>query len=156
MVKLKEQDKVKSADSAFIFCYRVWWVPWSLTWHLCLYICEKCEMSRLWHTNERTDGQWKVEQYSVWAESAIIVSIGFKIKGNYCISLLRRRSLKYCSRREVGGIRAPGRLQTWGSDMFWFFWQYLYRHLFNMRTTTKAAHNLISVYNLKHTFSSNK
>ena len=41
--------------------------PWWLTWHLCLYICEKCEMSRLWHTNE----QWKVEQYSVWAESAI-------------------------------------------------------------------------------------
>ena len=45
--------------------------PWWLTWHLCLYICEKCEMSRLWHTNTRTDEQWKVGQYSVGAESAI-------------------------------------------------------------------------------------
>ena len=45
--------------------------PWWLTWHLCLYICEKCEMSRLWRTNTRTHEQWKVEQYSVWAESAI-------------------------------------------------------------------------------------
>ena len=44
--------------------------PWWLTWHLCLYICEKCEMSRLWHTNGRTHEQWKVGQYSVWAESA--------------------------------------------------------------------------------------
>ena len=51
--------------------YRVWWVPWWLTWRLCLYICEKCEMSHLWHTDGQTDGQWKVEQYSVWAESAI-------------------------------------------------------------------------------------
>ena len=46
--------------------YRVWWVPWWSAWHLCLYICEKWEMSRMW----RTDGQWKVGQYSVWAESA--------------------------------------------------------------------------------------
>ena len=46
--------------------------PWWLTWHLCLYICENCEMSRLWHTNTRTDRQWKVGQYSVGAESAII------------------------------------------------------------------------------------
>ena len=45
--------------------------PWWLTWHLCLYICEKCEMSRLWRTDGRTHGKWKVEQYSVWAESAI-------------------------------------------------------------------------------------
>ena len=45
--------------------------PWWLTWHLCLYICEKCEMSRLWRTNTRTHEQWKVEQYSVWTESAI-------------------------------------------------------------------------------------
>ena len=52
--------------------YRVWWVPWWWTWHLCLYICEKCEMSRLWHTNTRTHEQWKVVQYSVWAESAIL------------------------------------------------------------------------------------
>ena len=44
--------------------------PWWLTWHLCLYICEKCEMSRLWHTDTRTDSG-KVGQYSVWAESAI-------------------------------------------------------------------------------------
>ena len=28
--------------------------PWWLTLHLCLYICEKCEMSRLWRTNTRT------------------------------------------------------------------------------------------------------
>ena len=28
-------------------------------------------MSRLWHTNGRTHEQWKVEQYSVWTESAI-------------------------------------------------------------------------------------
>ena len=28
--------------------------PWWLTWYLCLYICEKCEMSRLWHTNTLT------------------------------------------------------------------------------------------------------
>ena len=28
-------------------------------------------MSRLWHTHGRTD-RWKVEQYSVWAESAIL------------------------------------------------------------------------------------
>ena len=28
-------------------------------------------MSRLWRTNKRTNEQWKVEQYSVWAESAI-------------------------------------------------------------------------------------
>ena len=49
--------------------------PWWLTWHLCLYICEKCEMSRLWHTNTRTHEQWKVEQYSVWAESAIFKNI---------------------------------------------------------------------------------
>ena len=41
--------------------------PWWLTWHLCLYICEKCEVSRLWCT----DKQWNVVQYSVWAESAI-------------------------------------------------------------------------------------
>ena len=40
--------------------------PWWLTWHLCLYICEKCEMSRLWRTDSG-----KVGQYSVWAESAI-------------------------------------------------------------------------------------
>ena len=33
--------------------------PWWLTWHLCLYICEKCEMSRLWHTDTRTHGQWE-------------------------------------------------------------------------------------------------
>ena len=44
--------------------------PWWLPWHLCLYICEKCEMSRLWHTDTHTHGQWKVVQYSVWAESA--------------------------------------------------------------------------------------
>ena len=30
-----------------------------------LYTLDKCEMSRL-----QTDGNWKVEQYSVWAESA--------------------------------------------------------------------------------------
>ena len=48
--------------------------PWWLTWHLCLYICEKCGMSRLWHTNTRTDSG-KVEQYSVWAESTIQLSI---------------------------------------------------------------------------------
>ena len=47
--------------------------PWWLTWHLCLYICEKCEMSRLWHTDTHTHGQWKVVQYSVWAESAMHV-----------------------------------------------------------------------------------
>ena len=50
--------------------------PWWLTWHLCLYICEKCEMSRLWHTDGRTHGHTdsrKVEQYSVGAESAIRV-----------------------------------------------------------------------------------
>ena len=47
--------------------------PWWLTWHLCLYICEKCEMSRLWHTDTRTDEQWKVVQYSVWAESAFVI-----------------------------------------------------------------------------------
>ena len=29
--------------------------PWWLTWHTCLYICENCEMSRLWHTNTRTN-----------------------------------------------------------------------------------------------------
>ena len=29
-------------------------LPWWLTWHLCLYICEKCEMSCLWHRNGRT------------------------------------------------------------------------------------------------------
>ena len=28
-------------------------------------------MSRLWRTNTRTHEQWKVEQYSVWTESAI-------------------------------------------------------------------------------------
>ena len=44
--------------------------PWWLTWHLCLYICEKCEMSRLWRTHGHTDSG-KVEQSSVWAESAI-------------------------------------------------------------------------------------
>ena len=43
--------------------------PWWLTWHLCLYICEKCEMSRLWHMDGHTD-RWKVVQYSVWTESA--------------------------------------------------------------------------------------
>ena len=57
----------KIARMILIQDYRVWWVPW---WHLCLYICEKCEMSRLWHTNGRTHEQWKVGQYSVWAESA--------------------------------------------------------------------------------------
>ena len=29
-------------------------------------------MSRLWRTDGRTHGKWKVVQYSVWAESAII------------------------------------------------------------------------------------
>ena len=29
-------------------------------------------MSRLWQTDTRTDEQWKVVQYSVWAESAIV------------------------------------------------------------------------------------
>ena len=33
--------------------------PWWLTWHLCLYIYEKCEMSRLWRTHGHTDGQWE-------------------------------------------------------------------------------------------------
>ena len=69
--------------------------PWFLTWHLCLYICEKCEMSRLWRTDTRTDEQWKVEQYSVWAESAIscnfhkifpLVATNFRVIGvNYHI-----------------------------------------------------------------------
>ena len=46
--------------------YEVWsWMIWWLIWHMCLYTLEKCEMSRL-----RTDGKWKVEHYSVWAESA--------------------------------------------------------------------------------------
>ena len=44
--------------------------PWWLTWHLCLYICEKYEMSRPWRTHGRTDSR-KVVHYSVWAESAI-------------------------------------------------------------------------------------
>ena len=47
--------------------------PWWLTWHLCLYICEKCEMSRLWRMDGRTDSG-KVVQYSVWAESAIHIT----------------------------------------------------------------------------------
>ena len=41
-------------------------------------------MSRLWRTNTRTHEQWKLEQYSVWAESAIIYQdASFKI----CLSL---------------------------------------------------------------------
>ena len=44
--------------------------PWWLTWHLCLYICEKCEMSRLWHTNTRTDTR-TVESSAVFSLSWI-------------------------------------------------------------------------------------
>ena len=52
--------------------------PWWLTWHLCLYICEKYEMSRLWRTDGRTDSR-KVEQYSVWTESAKNFTIGITL-----------------------------------------------------------------------------
>ena len=111
--KTWKQDKVNTADSAFIFLiillisqnkwsgwsgqrrwsclvwslrerYRVWWVLWWLKWHLCLYIWEKWEMSRLWHTHTQTDGKWKVVHYSVWAESAI--------QGKMCIALKHRRT----------------------------------------------------------------
>ena len=44
--------------------------PWWLTWHLCLYICEKCEMSRLWRTDTRTDGR-TVESRAVFSLSWI-------------------------------------------------------------------------------------
>ena len=70
---------------------------WS-TWHLCLYICEKREMSHLWHTDGRTDEQWKVEQYSVWAEYAIKMAWQTKsgtIQLCNLFNVFRRRTFLY-------------------------------------------------------------
>ena len=100
-----KQDKINTADSAFIFLTfllssqnrrlgwsgrRIWsGLVWSLLdsqddfdseyigldgspdvpmspWYLCPYICEKCEMSRLWHTHTRT-----VESRAVFCLSKI-------------------------------------------------------------------------------------
>ena len=44
--------------------------PWWLTWYLCLYICEKCEMSRMWRTDGRTNAR-TVESRAVFSLSWI-------------------------------------------------------------------------------------
>ena len=83
--------------------------PWWLTWHLCLYICEKCEMSRLWRTDERTDGQWESSAvFSLsWIRNIFILTIDIisawwhfywlRAFMMFFVSFLRIQGLQYCT-----------------------------------------------------------
>ena len=54
-------------------------------------------MSRLWHTHTRTDGQSKVVQYSVWAESAISCNRSCAVKLTAIHSAGRLRMIQFWS-----------------------------------------------------------
>ena len=90
--------------------------PWWLTLHLCLYICEKCEMSRLWRTRGRTDGQW---------ESRAVFSLSWIRNWNNMIEYLWHLTnlMKYCligyfKGQTINGIIARTTLHVQGNCDF--------------------------------------
>ena len=71
--------------------------PWWLTWHLCLYMCEKCEMPRLWHTDTRTHGQW---------ESRAVFSLSW-IRNNALVGSVRRQLTSIWWNRLICNLHPP-------------------------------------------------
>ena len=107
-------------------------------------------MSRLWQTDGRTDEQWKVVQYSVWAKSAISQSsvqakvwtwkdckFWVNLKSPQIAELSSNRNLIRPFRRDTvgfGGRQTPVRevpqilncgKEIWVADFSWIGFQYL-------------------------------